>query len=105
MKSIIDNPYRVLGILVSATAKEKERQIRRLKQYLEAEQEPPHGDFSFPILGVMNRTLESITDAAAKLNLDSDKMNAALFWFYRRNFVHIMAMSDDYCSKNNDDKK
>jgi uncharacterized protein YcnI len=87
MKSIIDNPYRVLGILVSATAKEKERQIRRLKQYLEAEQEPPQGDFSFPILGVMNRTLESITDAAAKLNLDSDKMNAALFWFYKGNDI------------------
>jgi hypothetical protein len=103
MKSVIYNPYRVLGILVNVTAKEKERQIRRLKQYLEAEQEPLQGDFSFPILEVMNRTLDSIADAAAKLNLDNDKMNTALFWFYRRNFVHIMAMSDDYCSKNNED--
>jgi hypothetical protein len=84
---IFNNPYRTSGILVGATAKEKERQIRRLKQYLEAEQEPPQDDFSFPILGVMNRTLESITDATAKLNLDSDKMNAALFWFYKGNDI------------------
>jgi hypothetical protein len=79
---------------VNVTAKEKERQIRRLKQYLEAEQEPPQDDYSFPNLGVMNRTLENITNAASKLNLDSDKMNASLFWFYKGNDITDEAAFD-----------
>ncbi|MDR2293032.1 MAG: hypothetical protein LBE11_06110, partial [Prevotellaceae bacterium] len=87
MQAITHNPYRTLGILVGATAREKERQIRKLKQYLEAEQEPPQDDYSLPVLGAVNRTVESISDAASKLNLDSDKMNAALFWFYKGNDI------------------
>ena len=81
MKLILNNPYRTIGLLVGATAREQEKQIRRLKQFIEAEQEPQE-DFSFPALGKLNRTTDSVTDAASKLNLDSDKINAAIFWFY-----------------------
>ncbi len=84
MQCVLKNPYRFVGLLVGATAKEQERQFRRLKQYLEADQEPD-ADFSFPTIGPFNRTFDSINDAASKLNLDSDKMNAALFWFYKGN--------------------
>lgn len=84
MHIIQNNPYRTVGLLVGATAREQERQVKRLKQFIEAEQDP-HDDFSFPTLGHLHRTIESVTDAASKLNLDSDKMNAALFWFYKGN--------------------
>lgn len=84
MRIIQNNPYRTVGLLVGATAKEKERQIRRLKQFIEAEQEPEE-DFSFPTLGHIHRTFDSVNEASSKLNLDSDKMNAALFWFYNGN--------------------
>lgn len=84
MNFILNNPYRILGLLVGATAREQERQVNRLKQFIEAEQ-IPESDFSFPSLGHLHRTIESVTDAASKLNLDSDKMNAALFWFYKGN--------------------
>ncbi len=84
MQIIQNNPYRTVGLLVGATAKEQERQVRRLKQFIEADQEPAE-DFSFPTLGNIQRTLNSVEEAASKLNLDSDKMNAALFWFYRGN--------------------
>jgi len=86
MQIIQDNPYRTVGLLVGATAKEQDRQIRRLKQFIEAGQDP-QDDFSFPKLGVLNRTVESVTEAASKLNFDSDKMNAALFWFYNGNGI------------------
>ena len=82
MKQIIDNPYRIVGLLVGSTAREQERQVWRLNQLIDAEQEP-QDDFSFPSLGHLHRTLESVGDAASKLNLDSDKMNAALFWFWK----------------------
>jgi hypothetical protein len=87
MQIITHNPYRILGILANASAREKERQLRQMKQYLEAEQQPPQNDYSFPALGTINRTLKNVTDAASKLNLDSDKMNAALFWFWKGNEI------------------
>lgn len=86
MQLIKNNPYRIIGLLAGATAKEQDRQIRRLKQYLAAEQEP-EGDYSFPTLGKLDRTLEDVTEASSKLNLDNDKMTAALFWFYNGNTI------------------
>lgn len=86
MQLIKRNPYRVVGLLVGATAREQERQVKRLKQFIEAEQ-VPQDDFSFPTLGELQRTVENIADASSKLNLDSDKMNAALFWFYKGNAI------------------
>lgn len=86
MKIIKDNPYRIVGLLVGATAREQNRQIKRLKQFIEAEQEP-QDDFSFPVLGEYDRTISSIDEAASKLNLDQDKMRAAIFWFYNGNEI------------------
>jgi hypothetical protein len=86
MNLIINNPYRIIGLLVGATAREQERQVRRLRQFIEAEQEP-EDDFSFSALNILHRTMESVSDAASKLNLDSDKMHAALFWFYNGNSI------------------
>jgi len=81
MQLIKNNPYRIIGLLVGATAAEQKRQLTRLQRYIEAEQEPD-GDFSFPALGQLQRTIENVSEASSKLNLDSDKMTAALFWFY-----------------------
>lgn len=84
MKVILNNPYRTVGLLVGATAAEQRRQMTRLQRFLEADQEP-EDDFSFPTLGQIHRTIESVNEAASKLNLDSDKMSSALFWFYKGN--------------------
>lgn len=84
MHIIQNNPYRIVGLLVGATAREQERQVKRLKQFIEAEQYP-QDDFSFPTLGNLHRTLDKVNEAASKLNLDSDKMSSALFWFYKGN--------------------
>ncbi len=81
MQAIKNNPYRTVGLLAGATTKEQSRQIGRLKQYIQAEQ-APQDDFSFPVLGELHRTLDRVEEATSKLNLDSDKINAALFWFW-----------------------
>ena len=86
MQLIKSNPYRTVGLLVGATAREQARQIQRLNQFIDAEQEP-EDDFSFPVLGKIIRTVDSVADSASKLNLDSDKMNASLFWFYNGNSI------------------
>jgi len=84
MHLIQNNPYRTIGLLVGATAAERRRQLTRLQRYIAAEQEP-EDDFSFNSLGKLHRTLETVYEASSKLNLDSDKMKAALFWFYKGN--------------------
>jgi len=81
MKSILENPYRIVGLLSGASAREHERQVRRIKQFVEAEQELDN-DYSFSKLGKIDRTIDNINAASSKLNLDSDKMQAALFWFF-----------------------
>jgi hypothetical protein len=86
MNTIKYNPFRTVGLLVGATAREKDRQVKRLRQFIEAEQEPQE-DYSFPTLGRLSRTSEIVNEAASKLNLDSDKMTAALFWFYNGNVI------------------
>ena len=80
MISIKNNPYRTLGILVGASARDVLSRTKKLRMYLEAEQEPDE-DFSFPVLGALPRTTESVSEAPAKLNLNKDRVNAALFWF------------------------
>jgi hypothetical protein len=86
MQIIQNNPYRIVGLLVGATAAEQKKQLTRLQRFLEAEQ-TPEDNYSFPALGKLHRTLESVGDASSKLNLDSDKMAAALFWFYKGNDI------------------
>lgn len=86
MQLILNNPYRTLGLLVGATAKVQERQVRRLKQLIDAG-EIPQEDFSFPCLGPMQRNAESINVSSSKLNLDIDRISAALFWFYNGNAI------------------
>jgi len=93
MKIVLNNPYRTAGLLAGASARERERQIKRLRQYIEAEQAPPDG-FGFPALGPLDRTLASVEEAAAKLNLDGDRLNTALFWFWNGNPITDEAAFD-----------
>ena len=89
MELITNNPYRQLGLLVGATARQESNHKTKIKQYLEAEQEIPiqYIEYGFECLGKIQRTTNSISDAASSLNLDADKMKAAIFWFYKGNDI------------------
>ena len=93
MQQIKNNPFRVIGLLVGASAPQQVRQINRLIQSIEAEVEPDE-DFSFPILGELDRTVENINTAKAKIHLDNGKINASLFWFYKGNEIEDDAAFD-----------
>ena len=92
MKAIEQNPYRILGLLAGATAREQIKQVNRLKLHVQAGQKPEK-DFSFPVLGNLHRTVDSIEAASSQLNLDADKMSAALFWFYKGNETDELAFN------------
>ena len=89
MELITNNPYRQLGLLVSATARQESNHKTKIIQYLEAEQDIPsqYIEYGFECLGKIQRTTNSISDAASSLNLDADKMKAAIFWFYKGNDI------------------
>jgi len=101
MQQIKNNPYRVIGLLVGATAPQQVRQINRLKQSLDADVEPDE-DFSFPVLSKFNRTLEIVNAAVAKIHLESGKINAAVFWFYKGNEIEDDAAFDILKGENGD---
>jgi len=101
MQQIKNNPYRVIGLLVGATAPQQVRQINRLRQSIEAEVEPDE-DFSFPVIDKLNRSTEIVNAAAAKIHLESGKINAALFWFYMGNEIDDDAAFDILKGENGD---
>jgi hypothetical protein len=84
MQLIKNNPYRILGLLVGAKATQLSRHVSRIPRYIDAGDEIPleFTEFCFDSLGPISRTTEAISNAAANLQLNEDKMNAALFWFY-----------------------
>ena len=84
MKLVLNNPYRILGLLVGATAREQQSNKHKIKIYLDADQEIPNEIIwkEFNALGEILRSNFIVDSADAKLNHDSDKMSAALFWFY-----------------------
>lgn len=93
MQQIKNNPYRIIGLLVGATAPQQIRQISRLKQSIDAEVEPDE-DFSFPVISKLNRTIENIDAASAKIHLEIGKITAAIFWFYKGNEIDDDAAFD-----------
>lgn len=86
MNLIINNPYRVIGILAGTSLREQTKKIRKIAQYIEAD-ECIEDDYTFPVLGEIERNIEIINKAASDLNTDSDKLTAALFWFYNGNDI------------------
>ncbi|MDR1793458.1 MAG: hypothetical protein LBR36_08500 [Bacteroidales bacterium] len=86
MNAIKNNPYRILGLLAGASQREITRQTNNLKKFIAAGAEMP-SDFSFSALDNLHRTTEAIDNAISKLNLDDDKMFAALFWFWKGNEI------------------
>jgi hypothetical protein len=101
MQQIKNNPYRVIGLLVGASAPQQVRQINRLKQSIEAEIEPDE-DFSFPVLSELHRTIDTVNNAAAKIHLENGKISAALFWFYKGNEIDDDAAFDILRGENGD---
>ncbi|MDR0748750.1 MAG: hypothetical protein LBF62_04165 [Tannerellaceae bacterium] len=88
MESILNNPYRIAGLLAGASAREVKAKIKKFRMYVEAGETPPANDddYSFPVLGKLAITRELLSKTESRLDLDSDKMEAALFWFYNANF-------------------
>jgi hypothetical protein len=81
MQVIKNNPFRTIGLLAGTGVREERAKVKKLKMLIEAEQEAPE-DFSFPVLGQLDRNIDTVAQANLMLDLDIDRVNAAIFWFY-----------------------
>lgn len=96
MKLITNNPYRQLGLLVGATARQENNHKTRINSYLDAKDEIPaqYIEYGFECLGEIERTTQSISSAMANLTLGEDRINSALFWFWNGNPITDEAAFD-----------
>jgi len=84
MESIVNNPYRILGVEANFKASSLHSNLNKIKAYTIAETlDELVFEFDFPVLGNLHRTEEFINKAKALIDLPNDKIKYALFWFYK----------------------
>lgn len=91
MDRIFNNPYRIIGLYAGANEREFQRQMSKLKAYMNASQEfKCECDFSF--LPNIKRNQEKIDGALSNLQLDHKKFSHSLFWFINGNHIDETAL-------------
>lgn len=82
MNLVVQNPYRILGIVNPISHKELLKAESNLKTFIEFKKPI---DFSTDLIEIfpLSRTLESIQDASRQIENDEDKLFYSLFWFYQ----------------------
>lgn len=82
LELIINNPYRVLGVLSNSPLKERVGNQNRLAAFTKVGKEVAFpNDFGTILTDKPVRTPESIATANTAINLDKDQLKYALFWF------------------------
>lgn len=84
MKNILQNPYRIIGVLVNSNDRERINQVNKLKKYLMAGKNI-EDDYSFPCIGLLERDIDILEKAEKDLYRGEERIKHALFWFYRGN--------------------
>tara|TARA_R110002051_G_scaffold131151_1_gene205018 strand:+ start:18909 stop:20432 length:1524 start_codon:yes stop_codon:yes gene_type:complete len=80
MDFIINNPYRIAGILSNSSERELQKQKTKIKAFTKVGKKIK-SEFDFQILDSISRTEESINKAFSNIEQNQDKVNFALFWF------------------------
>ena len=95
MDLIFQNPFRVLGLPVTATDREIAKQIGDMAIYADMGKTIEYdSDHFFPIKPT--RTTESIQEAKQKIDQPNNKLFHALFWFWENsnNTIDEMAFEE-----------
>lgn len=102
LSAVVDNPFRVLGIPINATAKEVTASATKIKRFSMAGRsvDTPY-DFN-SCLPPVDRSAERIEKALSQLTLPNDKLKYALFWCACCSEDDVEAFKhideQDYCS-------
>ena len=86
MDIILNNPFRILGLPVTASARQISKRVHDLSMLSEFGKVPEYpGDLAF--IGDVDRSSAAIERAAQDLELPERKLNFANFWFWIDNSV------------------
>lgn len=92
MNIIIDNPFRILGLLSNSSERDLQRQLSRLKAYVSVGKSTSL-DYDFNFLGILTRDLQNIAEAASKIEQAKNKIHYSLFWFSNNNQFDEIALT------------
>lgn len=84
MDSIVNNPYRIAGILSNASEREVQKQKARIKAYSSVGKSVIT-DYDFNFIEGVNRDDDKIQRAFANVEQNADKVKHSLFWFLNLN--------------------
>ena len=90
MNLINNNPYRILGLPITASEREIARQINSLATYAEMGKVKSL-DTDFPFLPIVERTPFAIEEAKKQIEQTESKLLYSLFWFWKNNSVDEIA--------------
>ena len=91
MNLINSNPYRILGLPLTATEREIAKQINTLATYAEMGKTKSL-DSDFPFLTPIDRTPHAIEEAKKQIELSESKLLYSLFWFWKNNSADELAL-------------
>jgi hypothetical protein len=93
MNIIIQNPYRVLGLIGNASEREIQKQIGIVKRLVEIGKSK-FLDNNFEFIGEISRTVENVREAASRIEQDYKRLHYSLFWFVINNQFDEIAIND-----------
>lgn len=80
MDLVLRNPFRVLGLPVTASSREIAKRVSDLEMFAELGKEKTYPN-DFPDLGDINRSMEEIKNAARRIELTEMRVFHSFFWF------------------------
>ncbi|MDC1024732.1 hypothetical protein OAR04_02255 [Flavobacteriales bacterium] len=92
MKIIQNNPFRILGVISNASAKEINQAETYIIRYLEIGKSAELKFDISPPLKNINRTLKLINSAKNQIHTNFDKLNYSIFWFVNGSSIDKIAL-------------
>lgn len=91
MDLVLRNPFRILGLPVTASSREIAKRVSDLEMFAELGKEKTYpGDLAE--IGEIDRSLDSIKDAARRIELPEMRVFYSFFWFHSGDAVDELAL-------------
>ena len=90
MDLVLRNPFRVLGLPVTASSREIAKRVSDLEMFAELGKDKTYPN-DFPDLGDIDRSMEAIKDAARRIELPEMRVFHSFFWFHDGDTVDELA--------------
>ncbi len=101
MEAIFNNPFRVLGLPITATERQIAKRVSDLEIYTDLGK-PIKYETDFDFIPDVKRTPESIREAYSRIERPDGKVLYSFFWFYKKSNVDGMCF--DLLAKGNVEK-